>query len=713
MPCHICDIDPPLGHALPGCVTTPVCAASQVLSQSGQQETPAGYCTFRTVLLSLVSAFSFAILVAIIFILLREGQPPLTHKDVVCEYRECHKHASLVGRGLNRSLDPCQDFSAFVCSGWRPMVDYSYSVEMDARIRWITSLVAQLSEGRASGLKMMSKPEALYRMCTLRARTDTAKAVQELATFMRELGLPWPDRPPVPADPMDLMVKLSFAWDLPSWIQLSLDPLRHRPQRVLVRPAAHVYGAERHGQLARLSDPKRFRDYWAAFYQTFVAGRAKIDEERVERFRRMENYVAQAFRKLLAAETQNPALTTLSAMTNESAVDWTSALNRHMQPPRRFTDGDEVLMSDRRLRSTLSDLLTRYRDDIQEHLGWAFVQKYGGVANESLHAVRYQANQLLSRYAATFACMRDTEDVFGLLLAAHWRLIIYSPRERRRLDNLLRKAREHAMRELRDAPWPMASGTRHETVQRLRALSVRIWPSDRFHSEQALSRVFRRFPSTAFSYVEMWVACRRELSALLVGDEEVRRELRRLPPAGAGPLLRYDPLSNSVSAAAAALGAPFYYAYGISAMWYGGLVSVFTRELVRAMSPKSAVAGLRTRPSRRAANNTDCEPGDAPWEVPNFELPALELTFDMWQYQGGNAYLKDINYTAAQIFFITVCHVMCKKDYQGRKIAPGCNDAVRNFEPFAKTFQCEANAPMNPAHKCSFFPIRNQTPFSQ
>ncbi|KAK8767842.1 hypothetical protein V5799_005376, partial [Amblyomma americanum] len=179
--------------------------------------------------------------------------------------------------------------------------------------------------------------------------------------------------------------------------------------------------------------------------------------------------------------------------------------------------------------------------------------------------------------------------------------------------------------------------------------------------------VFRRFPSTAFSYVEMWVACRRELSALLVGDEEVRRELRRLPPAGAGPLLRYDPLSNSVSAAAAALGAPFYYAYGISAMWcavsprggfarespisylqYGGLVSVFTRELVRAMSPKGAVAGLRTRPSRRAANNTDCEPGDAPWEVPNFELPALELTFDMWQYQGGNAYLKDINYTAAQ-----------------------------------------------------------------
>lgn len=461
-----------------------------VLIQSGQQEVSVGYCTCRTVLLGLVSAFSLLILVAIIFILLREGQPPLTRKDVVCEIRECQKHASLVGRGLNRSLDPCQDFSAFVCSGWRPLVDYSDSVEMDARIRWITSLVAQLSEGQTS-LKMMSKPEALYRMCTLRGSTDTAQAVQELSAFMRELGLPWPDRPPMPADPMDLMVKLSFAWDLPSWIQLSLDPLTLRPQRVFVRPAAYMYDAERRDQLSRLGDPKRFRDYWAAFYQTFVAQGATIDEERVERFRRIENYIAGAFRKLLATDTQKPTLTTLGALANDSTLDWASTLNRHMQPPRRLTAADEVLMSDRRLRSTLSDLLTRFHDDIQEHLGWAFVQCYGGVANDSLHAVRFEANQLLSRYATTFGCMRDTEDVFGLLLAAHWRLVVYSPRERRRLDDLLRSAQEHAVRDLRDAPWPTDNGTRLEILQRLRTLSVRVWPSDRFHSEQALTRVRR------------------------------------------------------------------------------------------------------------------------------------------------------------------------------------------------------------------------------
>ncbi|KAH6946942.1 hypothetical protein HPB50_016188 [Hyalomma asiaticum] len=162
---------------------------AQVLSQSGQQEAVAGFCTFRTVLLCIIGSFSFTLLVAAIFILLREGPPPLTRKDEagrnpsspdghgdsvsaeytssqVCDVRECQEHAALVARTLNSSLDPCQDFSAFVCSGWRPLVDYSDSVEVDARIRWTTSLVAHISEGQAS-FRIMNKPEALYRQAII------------------------------------------------------------------------------------------------------------------------------------------------------------------------------------------------------------------------------------------------------------------------------------------------------------------------------------------------------------------------------------------------------------------------------------------------------------------------------------------------------------------------------------------------------------------
>ncbi|XP_065290496.1 uncharacterized protein [Dermacentor albipictus] len=345
-----------------------------VLIHSGQQEITVSYCTFRTALLCLIGTFSITLLIAIIFILLREGPPPLTRKDMVCEVRECQEHATLVARTLNRTLDPCQDFSAFVCSGWRPLVDYSDSVEVDARVRWTTSLVAQLNEGRA-GLKIMNKPEALYRTCTLRSLTDVANATRELAAFMNQLGLPWPHRPPKPADPIDLLVKLSFVWDLPSWIRLSLVPGPKAQQRVVLRPAPPAY--ESQNDLSRLGDPRRFRDYWAAFYRAFSGRLAEFDEARVERFRLMESEIAGSFRQLAVADTQTPALTTLGVLAEGTPYSWAAALNRHVQTHSKLTDSDEVLLSDSRLRGTLSDLLERFGEDIQEHLGWAFVQKRG------------------------------------------------------------------------------------------------------------------------------------------------------------------------------------------------------------------------------------------------------------------------------------------------------------------------------------------------
>lgn len=163
-------------------------------------------------------------------------------------------------------------------------------------------------------------------MCTLRVLTDVANATRELTTFMSQLGLPWPRRPPKPADPVDLLVKLSFVWDLPSWIRLSLVPGPKAQQRVVLRPAAHMY--ERHHDLSRLGDPKRFREYWAAFYQAFSGPLAQFDEARVERFRLMESEIAGSFRQLIAADTQTPALTTLGSLAEGIPYSWAVALNR-------------------------------------------------------------------------------------------------------------------------------------------------------------------------------------------------------------------------------------------------------------------------------------------------------------------------------------------------------------------------------------------------
>ncbi|KAK8784620.1 hypothetical protein V5799_009014, partial [Amblyomma americanum] len=59
-------------------------------------------------------------------------------------------------------------------------------------------------------------------------------------------------------------------------------------------------------------------------------------------------------------------------------------------------------------------------------------------------------------------------------------------------------------------------------------------------------------------------------------------------------------------------------------------------------------------------------------------------------------------YSAAQVFFLTACHVTCWERNDHLRVSPECTEAMRNFEPFAKAVSCTAGSPLNPKQKCVF-----------
>ncbi|XP_077563201.1 neprilysin-21-like [Haemaphysalis longicornis] len=142
-------------------------------------------------------------------------------------------------------------------------------------------------------------------------------------------------------------------------------------------------------------------------------------------------------------------------------------------------------------------------------------------------------------------------------------------------------------------------------------------------------------------------------------------------------------------------------------MLFGGLGFLYAHRLFFAMYEDRAASGDSN------ATTSVIEVPSCPREAYNqssfTSLPALEVAYAAYtQYLNGtqDGRIKGAeNFTPDQLFFLTVCHTLCGEGLENRMLK-ACNDAVRNFPPFARAFNCPDKSPMNLETKCSFFPAR-------
>lgn len=142
-----------------------------------------------------------------------------------CEASECLRHVELLTHGLNRSIDPCQDFQAYVCSTWTPdarFPEVSAAALDDLGIAWLDDLPKLLEEG-AKEWPVARKPLAMFQSCASRANVSSEFKRQEFLEFLRACNLSWPEKPAGGYSALNVLFDLAFRWELTVWLRVRVN----------------------------------------------------------------------------------------------------------------------------------------------------------------------------------------------------------------------------------------------------------------------------------------------------------------------------------------------------------------------------------------------------------------------------------------------------------------------------------------------------------
>ncbi|KAH7940964.1 hypothetical protein HPB49_008436 [Dermacentor silvarum] len=625
----------------------------------------------------------------------------------LCLTDDCSAHRSLLSVFLNSSVDPCQDFDAYVCpqSGASfteaPAVGITRSTLSLMRWRWLNGLRKLLERGKERLLVGGRKALFMYTSCI--AQEKEASTRDAVTLFMDRLNLRRPIEPTHNGHAFGVLLDLAFNWNAPLWFQVSLLPrdAYHPRRRLLVSPNPLM--AEWQETLAGLRSVRDYRERWSE-RQGLLPNDSVVARSygmTVNIFRTFLNHSADGAPWQFFLEDASKYVT--------FSEDMALLLNEHIRPKQKFSERDVMVFEETGLLKAVNLCFALYDDsELLDHIHWLFAETYGSIADPYRLSVSLRGDDSQRAKRRPYYCAAAVEASYQLLVNALFAVTRFTPRERKFLVDLLSKVNEEAVNLLRHADW-FDWRTKSKALAKFERIRTVLWPREDLLKDAGIAGVYDDFPDYASSFGAFWVDTRRAMSNFQAEHgSSAGIELTSAPSSYVLPLVRYTHVLNTAFVSMGALGRPLYYSSGTRAMMYGGLGYQYAQQIVRALdsfgvtvdehgdrveswlSPTSAV-GFDKRVSCLGSADGDIFP----------EVPALEVAYAT--YVRAAAEVKGepslfVNVSEAQIFFITMCIAMCRLPK-----ARNCNKAVMAFRPFADAFGCKPGAKMNRPQKCSFF----------
>ncbi|XP_077513083.1 neprilysin-1-like [Amblyomma americanum] len=654
--------------------------------------------------------------------------------NILCSTEDCREHAALITTGLDYGLDPCRNFSTFVCSAWkqRPsplpqqVIEVAPSAHADVLARWLMGFKSMLNAG-TSRIPVGDRAEAMYDACLSR----NGSQVTSLRSFMTELNLSWPDRPSPSVSPLRVLVNMAYNWHTPLWFDVRLVSTRS-VRVVVLSPGDYVLPALRRHK--RLVASGKYGEYWRAFYESFSTARYRNDEA-------YPATNASSVQPRPSAEMQGFVLTVLFNATTRGSIlrsrfkieqfdemtkkdhasEWLSALEESLKPSQSFTSADEVFASGIDVVAATDAIFSRYaRADVLELIGWSFADKYGPLADDKLLSERFgEQNSLNARLAL---CAVEVEKAYQPLVTGLSIVSQFSPETRKAIYEELQSVVDAARNMVADARW-MDDNTKALLRLKFENASFNLRTPLVTRIREAFSGAYNAFPSNWSSFLDTW-------KAVLQLSAQLNRRPGGAPSVLAGsrlPYFDYDYVTNEVLVTAAALSKPFYYTKGTESMFYAGLGFFFVKELVRSIDDTGITVDLMENTG--LSNKTDSGNASDPWlsaeavarsrkrsaclqptHASTFpEIPALQVAYAAFTRARASLNNRErklrvaIRFTEDQMFFLTVCHLMCAQHGDEGPLLGDCNKAVSNFPAFADAFSCPKDAPMSASRDCVYF----------
>ncbi|EEC10074.1 hypothetical protein IscW_ISCW019578 [Ixodes scapularis] len=171
----------------------------------------------RTTAVIVLVAFSVFVTFAVLW--LSMGSRAKLFRTVAlswCTEDSCLEHAARLTESMDRTVQPCQDFYAYVCGKWKPNADETYISDVAGRMRAsllrANSIILYNGSSRQSSFKKVS---ATFKSCIERKSEDQASNIKKLKKFMFARGIPWPQDPPEDRHPLDVLLDLDINWGIP------------------------------------------------------------------------------------------------------------------------------------------------------------------------------------------------------------------------------------------------------------------------------------------------------------------------------------------------------------------------------------------------------------------------------------------------------------------------------------------------------------------
>ncbi|XP_050028505.1 neprilysin-11-like [Dermacentor andersoni] len=682
--------------------------------------------TLMVVLMLMVTAVT----IVIVFLFARGAKSPPS--PPFCKTEDGLAHSWRLSNGLNRHLDPCHNFRAYVCSAWSPPKDYleySNSAMDDVRKSWFPQFYSVLSEGTKT-IGAGRKPMAMYLSC-MGNRSQYGSNLDIFWNFLNECRLSWPEKSArSDTSALELLMTLAFKWQVPLFFQVRAMRLSPPNWRFILEPGSLI--PILYQQHLTVKSTGGYAKYSATFFYILSRNYSKygVDTKFINRAMVMEGDV---FRKLLNARripVTEPALgriARIGLLTPPLASKrWLRAFRQTELEP-EVKPNDQVFIGDVEFFRTMATVMSSYRKtELLFLIPWSCVQLFAPAADIQLLENRY--DQGITIYRPYF-CEQFVEAAYRLLVIALSSVSRFTPAQRAAVkagfDSLVLAAADVA-----NATQWLDVESRKLAVEKLRSTRLKLWPPERFLQNDVLERMYSDFPSTEPSFAEYLVKTSR--CAAKVHDPHADIDVFSFAVNYALPYVLYDASSGDVKVAVGAISPPLYYPGGTEAMFYGGLGFSMALNLVASVDRQ----GLRWHPngtfghfflsssSAKAFEDRDgclealeghaASGGDSTRSITGArasifpEIPALEVAYAAYRRavsDRGDEALQGIvrGFSGDQVFFMTLCYMTCTRPDAVGPHTVDCNKAVRSSEAFATAFHCPSESQMNPKMKCKFF----------
>ncbi|XP_072140645.1 ATP-binding cassette sub-family C member 3-like [Dermacentor andersoni] len=602
-------------------------------------------------------------------------------------------------RQVNRSLDPCEDFSKYACSAWSPpraRADYATSSFTQLIRAWFEGFSGLLLDASKHGFTVADGPAAMLRACLNPNTKASVPGIKELRDLMASVHLNWPDPPDDEASPLGVLLRLAHDFGVRTWFTIRVYRRNtSHTSTVHLSPADAIGFAVKHHRRVRAS--KAYELLWQAFYsrfQEFGNGSTAPNDAAIERSAVMQTFVLEHIFEAKTNPKARPACFVMSVLdgytANISSEEWIAEINEVI-PSAHVSPSDNISVSDLAVLEAIDAIFKSFtRRDIMDYLGWQLAQLYGPLVDPMLSKEYFGDAERTAIYLP-YVCAREVEASYpGLLAALHYLT---------RLDQSARNAVRMTLESVLNTTAALVDGvswldevTKAAATAQLRSVKIRLWPPPWILEKEALTRTYSHFPVNATSLMDFLKLSRRAIRKLTKSEPEFE-EVLSSPLSGSLPYFSYDQALGEVSISAGAVQFPLYVPGGTAVMNYAGLGFSFAMHLVRFLESVS-----RTGTAERRC--TDISDGNfssytaalrkrssclAPAYNGSFfpEVVALEATHAAFLNSVGGALdgerlIKE--FSNEQIFYIALCYFQCGRHGGRRDFFNQCNRAVMTLE---------------------------------